>query len=140
MPNAGFPSQTPPGQTSLQVNPTQAARHFQAVHRPNQSQPVAVKPAVKPLVYSRQDKQLVPNSPTQAPVLVPSSHFQAPVTAWPKGVPAGTPENGIGWADAGLGGALALTVLGIGGALGISQRRTRRPAAVRAAAPAVGTA
>lgn len=40
-----------------------------------------------------------------------------------------TPGGGFDWGDAGIGaaGGLAISLLGIGGALAISQRRTRRP-------------
>jgi hypothetical protein len=46
------------------------------------------------------------------------------------------PQNGFDWGDAGIGaaGGLALSMLGVGGALVISsQRRTRRPSAPPAA-------
>lgn len=71
----------------------------------------------KAAAYTRQDKQLVPSSPSQAPV-----------NAVPPSAPAATPIEGFDWGDAGIGaaGGLAISVVGIGGALALSQRRTRR--------------
>jgi hypothetical protein len=91
MPIGGFAPQAPPTHISTQINPTQAARHFRAVHRPDPSVPVAVTPTVKPFVYSPQDKQLVPNSPTQAPVTT------TPV------VHVSTPGSSFDWGDAAIG-------------------------------------
>ena len=67
--------------------------------------------------YSRQDKQLVPSSPTQAP---------AP--AAPTVVSSSNPNGSFDWSDAaiGAGGGVALSIIAIGGALGL-QRRSRRP-------------
>lgn len=76
-------------------------------------------------VYTRQDKQLVPSSPSQAPV-----------NTVPPSTPATTPSEGFDWGDAGIGaaGGLVISVVGIGGALALSQRRTRgtRPTTVAA--------
>jgi hypothetical protein len=82
--------------------------------------------ASTPAVYSRQDKQLAP-----------SSSSQTPVNTAPGSTPTATASNGFDWGDAGIGaaGGLAISVLGIGGALALSQRRSRnrtRPAAVAA--------
>ena len=87
------------------------------------SQPVAASsnsaaqgPQQKAATYTRQDKQLVA-----------SSQSQAPVNAAPPSAPA-TASDGFDWVDAGIGaaGGLAISAVGIGGALALSQRRTRR--------------
>ena len=62
-------------------------------------------------LYSRQDKSLVPlNDPPRAVVRVEA------------------PASGFDWGDAGIGaaGGFALSMIGLGGALALSQRRTRR--------------
>jgi hypothetical protein len=83
----------------------------------------AARPPAGQLKYARQDKQLVPSSPSQAPV-----------NAVPPSAPAATPSEGFDWGDAGIGaaGGLVISVVGIGGALALSQRRTRgtRPTTV----------
>ncbi|HET7046992.1 MAG TPA: hypothetical protein VFI54_01880 [Solirubrobacteraceae bacterium] len=64
-----------------------------------------------PWVYSRQDKSLLPSNDTpQAVVRIIS------------------PDGGFDWGDAGIGaaGGFALSMLGLGGALIVSQSRTRR--------------
>jgi hypothetical protein len=64
-----------------------------------------------PLVYSRQDKSLLPaNDPPPAVVQISS------------------PDGGFAWGDAGIGaaGGFALSMIAIGGALVIAPRRTRR--------------
>jgi hypothetical protein len=73
--------------------------------------------------YSRQDKQLVPSSPTQAP---------AP--AAPTVVSSSTPNSGFEWGDAaiGAGGGIVLSIVAIGGALGIQRSRK---ATIRTSAP-----
>jgi hypothetical protein len=64
-------------------------------------------------VYSRPDKEMIP-------VATPGSAPQAVVRIQ-------TPPNGFDWGDAGIGaaGGLALTMIGVGGALAVSQRRPR---------------
>lgn len=77
--------------------PTASARPVGAAHHPA-------------AVYSRQDKSLLPpNDPPQAVVRISS------------------PGGGFDWGDAGIGaaGGFALSMIGIGGALVVSQRRTR---------------
>ena len=88
----------------------------------------ATRPAASPagaLKYTRQDKQLAP-----------SSSSQTPVNAAPPSPPTATASNGFDWGDAGIGaaGGLAISIVGIGGALALSQRRARRtrPTAVAA--------
>ena len=63
-----------------------------------------------PMVYSRQDKSLLPsNDPPQAVVRISA------------------PGGGFDWGDAGIGaaGGFALSMIGIGGVLVVSQRHTR---------------
>ena len=77
--------------------PIASARSVGAAHHP-------------PAVYSRQDKSLLPsNDPPQAVVRISA------------------PGGGFDWGDAGIGaaGGFALSMIGIGGALVVSQRRTR---------------
>lgn len=76
----------------------------------------AASPATA-LKYGRQDKQVAPS---------PSS--QTPVNAAPTSPPTATASNGFDWGDAGIGaaGALAISIVGVGGTLALSQRRSRR--------------
>jgi hypothetical protein len=94
---------------------------------PNRSVPVATSPVASP-TYSRQDKQVVPSSPTQAPV-----------TATPTVVRVSNPGGGFDWGDAaiGAGAGIGLSILGIGGAFAL-QRRSRKPA-IGTSASAVAT-
>jgi hypothetical protein len=64
-------------------------------------------------VYDRNDKTMIP-------VTTPASAPQAVVRIQ-------TPPSGFDWSDAGIGaaGGLALAMLGVGGALAVSQRRPR---------------
>jgi hypothetical protein len=64
-------------------------------------------------VYDRPDKSMIP-------VTTPASAPQAVVRIQ-------TPPNGFDWGDAGIGaaGGLALAMIGLGGALVVSQRRPR---------------
>lgn len=68
--------------------------------------------------YSRQDKQLVSPTPASSPSVAPSI-----VRVSPSG-------GSFDWGDAGVGaaGGFALSMLGIGGLLARSQRRTRQGA------------
>ena len=65
-------------------------------------------------VYSRPDKEMIP-------VATPGSATQAVVRIQ-------TPPNGFDWGDAGIGaaGGVALAMIGVGGALAVSQRARRR--------------
>lgn len=86
--------------------------------------PVQIARTVNPvsLSYSRQDKGLIASSPSHSPGRA------APAA------PQASPNGGFDWADAGIGagGGLVLSLLGIGGVLGLSQRRSGRsdPSAV----------
>jgi hypothetical protein len=70
-------------------------------------------------VYSRQDKSSVP---------VSSQSTTAKVSTPPPVVRLQAPASGFDWGDAGIGaaGGLALSMIGLGGALAVSQRQTRR--------------
>ena len=91
--------------------------------------------------YSRQDKQLVPSSPTQTPVTArptvvrvsnPISRFGPPRAFGFRG-----PDN-LGEAALGAG-AVVFVILGIGGAPALLHRPTRKRAGVRTGKPAVAT-
>jgi hypothetical protein len=74
-------------------------------------------------VYSRPDKSLIPvtaPSPTDGTVVKQS--------ASPPIVRIQAPVSGFDWGDAGIGaaGGLVLSMIGLGGAFGVSQYRTRR--------------
>lgn len=74
-------------------------------------------------VYSRQDKSIVPaTSPST------TAGSTAKVSAAPAVVRIQPPASGFDWADAGIGagGGFALSMIGLGGALAVSQHRTRR--------------
>jgi hypothetical protein len=98
-----------------------------------------------PAVYSRQDKQLVqPQSAASQSVrvysrqeksLLPSKSRSTAARATAAKVSSSqpvvrieTPQSGFDWGDAGIGaaGGVALAMLGLGGALAVSQRRPRR--------------
>jgi hypothetical protein len=70
------------------------------------------------VVYSRPDKSMIP-------VTTAENTPQAVVRIT-------TPPNGFDWGDAGIGaaGGLALAMIGLGGGLAVSQRRSRRSTTV----------
>ena len=82
----------------------------------------AANPALA--VYSRQDKSLLPHKPDATSRLANarSASSSQPI------VRIETPKSGFNWGDAGIGaaGGAALAMLGVGGALAVSQRRPRR--------------
>ena len=85
------------------------------------------------VVYSRPDKSMVYSGPDE-PMLPTSAtaggDFSAPA-APPVVARVQAPQSGFDWGDAGIGAAgLALSVIGIGGAFAVSQRRSRRTTAV----------
>ncbi len=63
--------------------------------------------------------------PTTSPSTTTAS--TAKVSAAPPVVTVKAPASGFDWGDAGIGaaGGLALSMIGLGGALAVSQRRTR---------------
>jgi hypothetical protein len=82
-----------------------------------------------PSVYSRPDKSMLPTSATAG------GDFLAPTASPPvvgaQAVRAQPPKSGFDWGDAGIGAAgVALSVVGVGGAFAVSQRRSRRTTAV----------
>ncbi|HEX4671156.1 MAG TPA: hypothetical protein VH279_02750 [Solirubrobacteraceae bacterium] len=85
-----------------------------------QSQSAASQPAG---AYSRQDKSLVAtNSQSTAGATIAKVSSTQPV------VRVVAPNNEFDWGDAGIGaaGGLGLSMIGLGGALAVSQRRARR--------------
>jgi hypothetical protein len=83
-------------------------------------------PAANPTpaaVYSRQDKSMV--AATSPPTTVGTT---TKVSAQPLVVHVQAPANGFDWGDAGIGaaGGLALSMIGLGGAVAVSQHRARR--------------
>ena len=88
--------------------------------RPADYTPAAKQPATS--VYSRPDKSLIPvTTPYNGRVATQVGAQQAVVRVQ-------APQSGFDWGDAGIGaaGGVALTILGLGGALTVSQRRPRR--------------
>ena len=86
----------------------------------------SIVPAANPspaAVYSRQDKSIVPAT---SPLTTAGS--TAKVSAAPPVVRVQVPASGFDWGDAGIGaaGGFALSMIGLGGALAVSQYRTRR--------------
>lgn len=73
----------------------------------------AAKPATA--VYDRQDRTMVPLD--QPKVSIPHQAVRVQTT-----------KSGVDWGDIGIaaGGGIALCVIGLGGALGVSQHRARR--------------
>ena len=75
-------------------------------------------------VYSQADKSMLPTSATAG------GDFLAPA-APPVVARVQAPQSGFDWGDAGIGaGGLALSMIGIGGAFAVSQRRSRRTTAL----------
>jgi hypothetical protein len=75
-------------------------------------------------VYSRPDRTMIP-------VAAPYVGAVANTTAPPLVARVQAPQSGFDWDAAGIGAAgLALSVIGIGGAFAVSQRRSRRSTAV----------
>ncbi len=102
------------------TNPTTTANQPPAsvYSRPDKSMVSATSPATTAnqppaSVYDRPDREMIP-------VTTPASAPQAVVRIQ-------TPPNGFDWGDAAIGaaGGLALAMIGLGGALAVSQRRPR---------------
>jgi hypothetical protein len=67
-------------------------------------------------------------------VLTGARYSNAEMNAYPSGAPAvraSVADGGFDWGDAGIGaaGGFAIAMLGVGGGLALSQRRSRRPVA-----------
>jgi hypothetical protein len=113
---AGAPTAT----ATASTNPATTANQPPAsvYSRPDKSMVSATTPATTAnqapaTVYSRPDKSMIP-------VTTPGSAPQAVVRIQ-------APPSGFDWGDAGIGaaGGLALAMIGLGGALVVSQRRPR---------------
>jgi hypothetical protein len=117
---AGAPTATA---TTGRTNPATTATLATVVYsRPDKTM-ITVPPSHQSpaAVYSRPDKSMLPTSaPAGGDVLAPAAP-QAVVRIQ-------TPPNGFDWGDAGIGaaGGFALALIGLGGALVVSQRRPRR--------------
>jgi hypothetical protein len=73
-------------------------------------------------VYSRQEKSIGPSTAPSTTAGIPKA------IAPPVVVRLQAPASGFDWGDAGIGaaGGFALSMIGLGGALAVSQRHTRR--------------
>jgi hypothetical protein len=74
-------------------------------------------------VYDRADREMIP-------LTAPSGGDVAQATPPRAVIRAQAPKSGFDWGDAGIGGGLALTLIGVGGAVAASQRRNRRTTAL----------
>lgn len=124
-------------------NGTQAPVHKAPVVK---AVPLGAHPITPPFLYWRQDKQFVPSRPSPrhanpaavapstgmgqtgaAAAYVAAHRLQTPAQL---GAAAASLSNSFDWGDAEIGaaGAVALAMLGVGGGLALSQRRSRRTA------------
>jgi hypothetical protein len=116
MPVRADPASAATGQSSTAVRPKPDAQTVTG----------ATANRTSAAVYSRQDKSMVP-------AISPST--TAPRTTKCSGPPLlvrlQAPGNGFDWGDAGIGaaGGVALSLIALGGALAVSQRRTRHTTA-----------
>lgn len=122
-------------------SPTQALFHKAPVVK---TVPVAANPSKPGLIYSRQDKQLMPSGPSSvanpravvapaggmgetgaAAAFLAAHRLQTPAQS---SAAATNPGDSFEWGDAGIGaaGGLVIALLGVGGGLALSQRRSRR--------------
>jgi hypothetical protein len=86
--------------------------------------PVALSHESPAAVYSRPDRTMIP---VTAPYVGPVAQTTAPQAL----VRVQAPQSGFDWGEVGIGAAgLALSVIGIGGAFAVSQRRSRRTTAL----------
>jgi hypothetical protein len=88
--------------------------------RPIGADPASVTSPRAAAGYSLQDKSIVPATSTSVPT---TANVSGPSPV----VRLQAPANGFDWGDAGIGaaGGIALSMIGLGGALAVSQRRTR---------------
>jgi hypothetical protein len=92
----------------------------------------STSPAVLPNPDQQQLKKLsqpAPPQPAANPTVQPNPDQQPAASTTPAViVRTGPASSGFDWGDAGIGaaGGLALSMIGLGGALAVSQRRTRR--------------
>jgi hypothetical protein len=116
-----------PGASARPVGPdaaTAANGQSSTAVRPNPDQQTgtgATANRTSAAVYSRQDKSIVPSTAPSTTARVAQASAAPPV------VRLQAPASGFDWGDAGIGaaGGLALSMLGLGGALLISQRPRR---------------
>src|SRR5947199_403379 len=97
----------------------QRAVSFDHLKRPKDSK---LDHQICPAVNSRQDKSIAPSTAPSRTAGI------AKTTAPPAVVRVQASASGFDWGDAGIGaaGGLALSMIGLGGVLAASQRRTRR--------------
>jgi hypothetical protein len=102
---------------------------------PARGEPAGAPKPAPAAAYSRQDKSMIPaTTPASTPTTsgprseVVSGGGYGSVTAAPTVVRVVDGNSGFDWGDAGIGaaGGVALALLGLGGALTVSQRRPRR--------------
>jgi hypothetical protein len=120
---AGTPTATATA-TASGTNPTTTGNQPPAAvySRPDKTMiPVPPSHQSPAAVYSRPDKSMLPTSAPAGGDALPPAAPQAVVRIQ-------TPPNGFDWGDAGIGaaGGLAFAMIGLGGALVISQRGPRR--------------
>ena len=103
--NVGRSASTPPSQATTVV-------------RPNPDQQAAATSA---------NNQGISTSPVSCGDVC-SGHGYGPVSSAAPIVRVSSPNNGFDWGDAGIGaaGGIGLSILGLAGTVGLSQRRTRR--------------
>jgi hypothetical protein len=122
---AAAPGAVAPGVASANPAPAVYSPQDKALVRPQ-------RPADPPAgVYNRQDKSLLPHNYQSTPGLAKAGKVNSSQPV----VRVETPKGGFDWGDAGVGavGGLALSLIALGGALAISQRRARRTRDTRAA-------
>jgi hypothetical protein len=90
-----------------------------ATARDSGSHPATTAHQSRAAVYSRQDKSLIPVGTSDNTSVTGERSAPAAI------VRIQTPQSGFDWGDAGIGaaGGVALALLGLGGAVAISQRR-----------------
>jgi hypothetical protein len=108
------------GTTAVLILSLAAASAPAASAKPVQDTGIAANPTPAS-VYNPQDKSIVPaTSPST------TAGNTAKVSAAPPVVRVQAPASGFDWGDAGIaGGGAALLIIGLGGALAVSQHRTR---------------
>lgn len=113
-----------PGAVTPQV--ASAATPSPAVYSRQDKQLVQLESAAsqRALVYSRQEKSLQPSKSRSTAAVATAGKVSSSQPA----VRIETAKSGFDWGDAGIGaaGGVALAMLGLGGALAVSQRRPRR--------------
>ena len=111
--------------SSLQQAPEAATGYAEKAGWAARKYMVAAANPTPAAVYSRQDKSMVPATSTSTTVA-----SRAKVSDAPPVVRLVAPANGFDWGDAGIGAAagLALSMIGLGGALAVTRRTRHTPA------------